>query len=129
MTKKKLLLVDDSSTILMMEKMILGSGSYELITASDGSEGVEKARSERPDLILLDIVMPKLDGFETCRLLRADPATRSIPIIMVTTRGEEQNVERGYEAGCNDYVTKPLDKSELVTKVRDQLAAGAEVPA
>lgn len=127
--KKRLLLVDDSSTILMMEKMLLGSVHYELITAKDGSEGVEKARSEKPDLILLDVVMPKLDGFGACRALRQDPATRAIPIIMVTTRGEEHSVEKGYAAGCNDYVTKPLDKTELVAKVRDLLSADPGVGA
>lgn len=123
MEPKKILLVDDSRTTLMMEKMILKAEPYELLVANDGSEAVELALSERPDLILLDVVMPVMDGFEACRELRAREATRSIPIIMVTTRGEEKHVETGFDCGCNDYVTKPVNGLELVSKVRDFLAS------
>jgi DNA-binding response OmpR family regulator len=118
---KKILLADDSGTILMMEKMLLAKEHYELITARDGLEALEKARAERPDLILLDVVMPHLDGFETCRRLREDESTRATPVIMVTTRGEGSNLEQGYASGCNDYVTKPIDGVELLAKVRSYL--------
>lgn len=118
---KKILLVDDSNTILMMERMVLKKTSYQVITASNGEEGVSRALAERPDLILMDVVMPKMNGFEACRRLREEEATRGIPVIMVTTRGEAQNVEAGFESGCNDYVTKPIDALELLTKLRDQL--------
>jgi DNA-binding response OmpR family regulator len=121
MSKKKILLVDDSGTTLMMEKMILNKGPYDLLTAKDGEEGVAKALEESPDLILLDIVMPKMDGFEACRRLRAEDATKETPIIMVTTRGEVENVEHGYELGCTDYVTKPINSLELMTKVKNYL--------
>lgn len=121
MTQKKILLVDDSTTTLFMEKMLLESSPFELLTAQDGREAVEKARRERPDLILLDVIMPNMDGFETCRLLRADEATSQTPIIMVTTRGEESHMETGFAAGCNDYVTKPINGTELLTKVRNLL--------
>lgn len=117
MERKKILLVDDSSTTLMMEKMILGNGPFDLSTATDGEEALEKAVEKRPDLIVLDIVMPGIDGFETCRRLRQAEETSETPIIMVTTRGEVQNIEQGYAVGCNDYVTKPIDASELMTKV------------
>ncbi len=123
MNKKKILLVDDSSTTLMMERMILTKGPYELLTAKDGEEAIEKAASEKPDLILLDIVMPNMDGFEACRRLRESEETREIPIIMVTTRGEAENVEQSYELGCNDYVTKPINSLELMTKVKNLLSA------
>ena len=123
MEKKKILLVDDSSTTLMMEKMILSQDLYELVTASDGEEALLKAAQEQPDLILLDVVMPKMDGFEACRRLREEEATREIPVIMVTTRGEAQNVEQGYALGCNDYVTKPINSLELMTKVNNLLSA------
>lgn len=123
MEKKKILLVDDSSTTLMMEKMILSQDVYDLVTASDGEEALVKATEEQPDLILLDVVMPKMDGFEACRRLREQDATREIPVIMVTTRGEAQNVEQGYALGCNDYVTKPINSLELMTKVKNLLAA------
>jgi DNA-binding response OmpR family regulator len=121
MDRKKILLVDDSSTVLLMEKMILSKSEYDVVTARDGVEGVDKARSERPDLILMDVVMPRMDGFEAVRKLREDDSTRSIPVIMVTTRGELQSVETGYASGCSDYVTKPINGLELLTKVRSCL--------
>lgn len=118
---KKILLVDDSNTILMMEKMVLRKADYQIITASNGEEGVARAIAERPDLVLMDVVMPKMNGFDACRRLRQEEVTKDIPVIMVTTRGEPVNVEAGYESGCNDYVTKPIDALELLTKLRDQL--------
>lgn len=123
MEHKKILIVDDSSTALLMESMILKSGPYDLLTATDGEQAVETALAERPDLILLDVVMPKMDGFEACRRLRAQEATKTTPIIMVTTRGEEQNVERGFANGCDDYVTKPINGQVLLAKVRGLLGA------
>ncbi len=121
MTRKKILIVDDSSTVLLMERMILAKDQYDVVTARDGQEGVEKALSERPDLILLDVVMPRMDGFAACRKLREHDETRSIPVIMVTTRGELASVESGYENGCSDYVTKPINGLELLAKVRSCL--------
>jgi DNA-binding response OmpR family regulator len=121
MDRKKILLVDDSSTVLLMEKMILSKSEYDVVTARDGLEGIEKARVERPDLILMDVVMPRMDGFEAVRKLREDEATKAIPVIMVTTRGELQSVETGYASGCSDYVTKPINGLELLTKVRSCL--------
>ena len=121
MDRKKILLVDDSSTVLLMEKMILSKSEYDVVTARDGLEGIEKAKVERPDLILMDVVMPRMDGFEAVRKLREDDATRAIPVIMVTTRGELQSVETGYASGCSDYVTKPINGLELLTKVRSCL--------
>lgn len=121
MNRKKILLVDDSSTILMMEKFILRNGPYEIVTATNGEEGVLKAAEHMPDLILLDVIMPKMGGFEACRLLRTTRATSEIPIIMVTTRGEAANVEAGWANGCTDYVTKPINAIELLAKVRNFL--------
>ena len=118
---KKILLVDDSNTILLMEKMVLKKTPYQVVTASNGEEAVARALSERPDLILMDVVMPKMGGFEACRKLREQEATRNTPVIMVTTRGEAENVEAGYESGCSDYVTKPIDATELLAKLRNHL--------
>jgi CheY-like chemotaxis protein len=123
MSRKKILIVDDSSTVLLMEKMILGQGPYEVVSARDGQEGLEKAQVERPDLILMDVVMPRMDGFEACRRLRKVEATRRIPVIMVSTRGELASVENAYESGCSDYVTKPINGLELLSKVRSYLGA------
>jgi CheY-like chemotaxis protein len=119
---KKILLVDDSRTSLFMESMILRQGPYELVTASDGVEAVEQARAQHPDLILMDVIMPRMTGFEALRALRKEEATRNIPIIMVTTRGESDNVEEGWESGCSDYVNKPINPEELLAKVRSCLA-------
>jgi DNA-binding response OmpR family regulator len=121
MHRKKILCVDDSATILMMERMILSKGPYDLVTASDGEEAVSKALAERPDLILMDIVMPRMNGFDACRRIRQEEAIRTTPVIMVTTRGEVQNMESGFESGCNDYVTKPINATELLTKLRNFL--------
>jgi DNA-binding response OmpR family regulator len=121
MNRKKILLVDDSATILMMERMILTKFAYDVITASNGEDAVIKASAERPDLILLDVVMPRMNGFDACKRIREVDALRETPIIMVTTRGEVQNVESGYESGCTDYVTKPINSVELMTKVRNYL--------
>jgi len=122
MSKKKILVVDDSRTALFMVMTILKKEPYELVTAHDGQQAVEVAEIEKPDLILMDVVMPRKTGFEACRELKGREDTKGIPIILVTTRGEEGNVEIGFASGCNDYVTKPVSAQELLAKVRDQLA-------
>ena len=119
MERKKILLVDDSRTSIFMETMILRTGPYDLLTAADGAEAVAKALAERPDLILMDVMMPNMTGLEACRVLREKDETRRTPIILVTTRGEGDNVAAGVAAGCNDYVTKPINGPELLGKVRD----------
>ena len=126
MKRKKILLVDDSNTILMMEKFILREQAFEIITACDGEEGVRKTLEHRPDVILLDVIMPRMGGFEACRQLRAHEATRATPVIMVTTRGEAPNVEAGWTAGCSDYITKPINGIELLAKVRNFLSDDSE---
>jgi DNA-binding response OmpR family regulator len=122
--RKKILLVDDSSTALMMEQLLL-QRTYDLVTAKDGAEALKVALAERPDLILLDVVMPKMDGFEVCRVLRGIEAMRATPIIMVTTRGEGKNVEAGFASGASDYVTKPINQAELLAKIQRHLGGGA----
>jgi CheY-like chemotaxis protein len=121
MARKKILLVDDSNTVLLMHRMMLNNGSYDLLIARNGVEGVEMALRERPDLIFMDVMMPQLDGFQACRQIRANPEMQSTPIIMVTTRGEPHNVKAGYESGCNEYITKPFDKTELMQKLQAHL--------
>ena len=123
MSKKKILVVDDSRTALFMVTTILRKERYELVTASDGEEALEVAAAERPDLILMDVIMPRKTGFEACRELKRREDTKSIPVILVTTRGEGENVEAGFQSGCNDYVTKPINAQELLTKVRDHMGA------
>jgi CheY-like chemotaxis protein len=89
--------------------------------AKDGKEAVAKALALRPDLILMDVIMPTMNGFDAIRELRRRPETQSIPILIVTTKGEEESMETGYLSGCNDYITKPIDSLELLTKIRSFL--------
>jgi DNA-binding response OmpR family regulator len=120
MSRKKILLVDDAETVLLMERMILGK-SYDLVVARDGQEAVAKAAEESPDLILLDVMMPGIDGFEACKRIRGDEAANGVPIIMVTTRGEPENMATGFRSGCTDYVSKPFNGAELMSKIRHHL--------
>lgn len=121
MSGKKVLLVDDSPTSLFRSSVVVRREGHELLTATDGEEAVFVALSERPDLILMDVVMPNMDGLEACRRLREQDETRATPIILVTSRGEEEAMVNGYESGCNEYVLKPVDARELVEKIRDYL--------
>src|SRR5258708_26677862 len=122
--KAKILLVDDSSTVLIMEEMLLRS-RYEVLKATGGAQALRIAAEQRPDLILLDVVMPTMDGLETCRLLRSMESTKSTPIIMVTTRGENKTMQAAYASGATDYVTKPIDHKELLGKVHKYIGAKA----
>lgn len=127
MMRKKLLLVDDSTTALLMEQMILKTRSnFDLVIARDGHEAVQKTQTELPDLIVMDVVMPRMNGIEACQHIRRLAGTRHIPIILVTTRGEPENVEIGYASGCNDYVTKPINGAELITKIEDLIGRNEE---
>jgi CheY-like chemotaxis protein len=122
MAMKKILLVDDSRTALMVERSILEKRTtYQCVTASDGLEAVTKASTERPDLVLMDVVMPNMNGFEACKKMRELAETRNIPIILVTTRGEETYMEAGFQSGCNDYLTKPVNGEELIRVLQSYL--------
>lgn len=119
--RKKILLVDDSYTMLVLERVALGQETYEYDMARDGQEAVEKVTRQLPDLILMDVIMPRMNGFEALRALRARIESQRVPIIMVTTCGEENNVKTGMDAGATDYVTKPIDPKTLQSKVRSYL--------
>jgi DNA-binding response OmpR family regulator len=121
MAFRKILLVDDSETILQMEQMILEADPYEIIMARDGAEGVAKALATQPDLILMDVVMPGMDGFEAVKRLRDHEQTRTVPIVMVTSKAEAESMETGYQNGCSDYIVKPIDRLELVAKIKNLL--------
>lgn len=114
--------MDDSSTVILFEKMVLSKEPYDLVVARDGQEGLEKAIAERPQLILMDVVMPRMDGIEALRQIRARGEIARTPIILVTTRGEPEAVASGRAAGCSGYVVKPIDPAELLSKVRALIA-------
>ena len=115
---RKVLIVDDEKNIVDIIAFNLKKEGYQVITASDGEEGVEKTFSENPDLILLDIMMPKMDGYEACRKIREKKHT---PIIMLTARAEEVDKVLGLEMGADDYVTKPFGVRELMARVKANL--------
>jgi DNA-binding response OmpR family regulator len=108
--------------MLMMEQMILKQRTnYVCVTAKDGLDAVSQALAESPDLVLMDVVMPRMNGFEACKRMRSETSLSAVPIILVTTRGEEENVEAGFQSGCSDYVTKPIKSAELVSLLQSYL--------
>jgi len=119
---KTILLVDVSATSRMKSRMILGKqAGYEFISACDGKEGVEVALSRNPDLILMDVEMPRMGGLEACRTLRRNTATKHTPIILLTMRGEEAAVKAGLDSGCNEYMLKPVNEEKLVAVLKKYL--------
>ena len=114
----KILVVDDEVYILHILDFILGAESYEVITATNGDQALHKVRDEKPDLVILDIMMPKLDGYETCRMIKSDPATSQIPVILLTAKGREIDQRLGKEVGANDYITKPFSPTKLIDRVQ-----------
>lgn len=113
----RVLMVDDSELQLAFAQALLAEEDIELFTAHDGQEAVMCALECRPDLILMDIVMPTMSGIEAARVLRKEPVTAAIPIIMVTSQCEAEYMEDSFVGGCNDYVTKPVHKTELLAKI------------
>jgi CheY-like chemotaxis protein len=119
---KTILLVDDSATARMKSRMIFANmKEYEFISASDGKEGVELALEKTPDLILMDVEMPRMSGIEACRLLRENAATRTTPIILLTMRSENSAVKKGFDSGCTEYLLKPVNEEKLVTVLKKHL--------
>ncbi len=117
MAKGKILVVDDEIYIVHILDFSLGMEGYEVLTALDGEQALEKARAEHPDLIVLDIMMPKLDGYETCKLLKAEAGTRDIPVILLSAKGRNVDQKVGFEVGADDYITKPFSPRKLVERI------------
>jgi DNA-binding response OmpR family regulator len=122
----RVLIADDNPQGVELLEAYLAEGDYELRTAADGDETLVCIRDWRPDLILLDIMMPKISGFEVCKRLRRDETTRSIPVLMITALDQPSDIDRALEAGANDFVTKPVNKSDLLLRVRALLKARRE---
>ncbi|MDT7896400.1 MAG: hypothetical protein OXFUSZZB_000267 [Candidatus Fervidibacter sp.] len=119
--KKRILVVDDEVAIVRMLKDRLESAGFEVLTAYDGAQAVEVARQERPDLIIMDVTMPRMDGLTAAKQLRSDPTTAHIPIVMLTARGQESDEQAGYAAGAVRYFTKPFSPRQLVQELRSLL--------
>ena len=119
--KKKILLVDDEPDILSMLKMRLEASGYEVITAADGNTAYNKAKSDLPDLIILDLMLPGIDGYQVCRLLKFDEKYRHIPIVMLTAKGQREDKEWGEKVGADYYFTKPFNAVEVLDKIKELL--------
>ena len=121
MTERKVLVVDDEVNITQIMEFSIGAEGYQVVTAANGEEAINKARKEQPNLIILDIMMPKVDGYEVCRVLKRDPLTKRIPVILLTAKGREIDKRLGYQVGASDYVVKPFSPSQLIEKVNSYL--------
>ena len=115
---KKILVVDDSPTERYALSEVLTKNGYQVVTAENGEEGIAKSQSELPDLILMDVVMPGMNGYQATRTISRDSATRSIPVIICTTKGQETDKIWGMRQGAFDYLVKPLDHTELLARIR-----------
>ena len=115
---KKVLVVDDEPSILLSLKFLMEQEGYYVYSATDGDEALKAVHENLPDLILLDIMMPKRDGFEVCQVIRANPEWKEIKIIMLTAKGREVDQEKGLALGADDYITKPFATQELIKKAR-----------
>jgi len=120
--KKKVLIVDDERDIVETLKFVIESEGIECLTAYDGEEALNLAKSEMPDLIVLDVMLPKINGYKICRLLKFDSKYKDIPILMITARSQEEDKAIGEETGADEYITKPFDINEVVKKIKNYLA-------
>ena len=118
---KKVLLVDDKEEVRLLVQTTLEGSDYEFFSATNGKEAVEKALSIKPDLILLDVMMPEMDGLDACRQIKSNPETKSVHVIMLTAKGQEADIKKGKECGADDYFIKPFSPLALLKKVDEFL--------
>jgi CheY-like chemotaxis protein len=115
MSTKKILLVDDSATSRLMHRTLIAQRTgHGVICAKDGAEALELVASENPDLILMDVSMPTMDGLEVCRRIRQNECTRGVPVILLTFKTDPDSVRLGFDSGCNEYLKKPVEESQLL---------------
>jgi two-component system, OmpR family, alkaline phosphatase synthesis response regulator PhoP len=115
---RKILAVDDEKHIVRLVQVNLERQGYEVVTAFDGKEALQKVEEERPDLVVLDVMMPYMDGFEVLQNLRRNPSTREIPVIMLTAKAQDADVFKGWQSGVDCYLTKPFNPMELISFVK-----------
>lgn len=118
---KRILIADDEQNIVISLEFLMKREGYEVLVAQDGAEAVDMIRAEMPDLVLLDVMMPRKTGFEVCQEVKADPALKSVSILMLTAKGRDTEVAKGLALGADAYMTKPFSTRELVEKVRSML--------
>lgn len=119
----RILIADDEPNIVLALELLMKREGHEIKTVADGEKAVEAAREFRPDLILLDVMMPKMDGYEVCERLRADPALKGVAIVMLTAKGREVEREKGMALGADLYITKPFSTRDVVRKVKEVLGS------
>ena len=124
MKRETILVIEDEPDILEVIEYNLAREGYKVKTARDGDDGLKRARRDSPDLVLLDVMLPGVDGIEVCKQLKRDPITRAIPVMMVTAKGEESDVVLGLGVGADDYITKPFSPRQLVARVQAVLRRG-----
>src|SRR5258708_9314025 len=125
-SSKRLLIVEDEKDVVdLLSLNLRKAGGFVISTATDGAAGLAKARAEKPDFIILDLMLPKMPGLEVCKVLKTDPATRHIPIMMLTAKAEEIDRIVGLEFGADDYVTKPFSPREVILRIEAILRRGA----
>jgi len=125
---KKILVIEDDPSTLRLIKYTLQQEGYQVLIAPNGLEGLRKAKNEEPDLIILDVLLPGIDGFEICHRLRAEPQTARLPILMLSVKAREIDKATGFKVGADDYITKPADPSEIVSRVESLLAKKTAKP-
>lgn len=119
---QSILIVDDESYIVTSLSYVMKNAGFEVDSAGDGEEALEKVKAKAPDLVILDIMMPKLDGFEVCKQIRANPDWNGVRIIMLTAKGRDSEREKGLELGADDYLTKPFSTRDILQRAKDVLA-------
>lgn len=119
MASKRILVVDDEQDIVELVGMRLSSHDFEVLTANDGQEGLNIARREKPDLVILDIMLPKIDGYKVCRMLKFDEKYKTIPILMFTARAQHTDEKMAMDCGADAYMTKPYDPEKLLAKIKE----------
>jgi two-component system alkaline phosphatase synthesis response regulator PhoP len=125
MMKKKILVVEDEAELTGAIQIRLEQAGYEVLIAYDGQQALEKARGESPDLIVLDLMLPKIDGYKVCRMLKFDEKYKKIPVVMLTARAQEKDESLGYEVGADAFITKPFKYQVLLSKIRELLGDSA----
>ena len=118
---QKILIADDEQNIVISLEFLMKREGFDVVVANDGEEAVQRIRAERPDLVLLDVMMPKKTGFEVCQEVKADPALAAVRVLMLTAKGRDTEVAKGLALGADAYMTKPFSTRELVDKVRSML--------
>ena len=123
MKRNRILVVEDEESLLKLESILLSSKGYSVTGVMDGRSALEEVRANRPDLVILDIMLPEIDGFEVCRQIKEDPETRQIPVLILTAKKNSQDLARGQQVGCDAYITKPFKSVKVLDKVQELLGS------